>query len=104
MAHFDNVKRPAFQLNSIVLRWHGRDGGLGNLAREQLVPHGLAHRHIAVHLFDRADGGDDLSVELVDEHACGEPMVAVSMGDEDVGELPVAGPDPLDYSLRLLAG
>src|ERR1700757_3820621 len=103
MADFDDIEWPSFQLDSVVLRWHGGDLGFGDLAGEQPVPHGVSHGDISVHLIDGAGSGDDLSVETVGEHARGEPVVAVSMGDENVSEVLVAGLHPLAHSVRLLA-
>jgi hypothetical protein len=101
VADFDNVEWVAFQLYAIVLRGHGGDVGLGDLAREELVPQCFPHRHIGVHLLDGAGGGDDLGAEPVGEHACGEPMITVSMGNEDMGEVLVAGLDLVAHGSAL---
>jgi hypothetical protein len=57
-----------------------------------------------VHLLDGAGCGDDAGAEPVGEQVGGEPMVTVSMRDEDMGEVLVAGVHPVTHGPCLLAG
>ena len=72
--------------------------------RVQLVPQQRARRHAAVHLRDRARGGDDTRPEPFGQQPGGEPVIAVAVGDEDVGEVPALGGDPVAERARLVFG
>src|ERR1700745_3486740 len=104
MADFNDVEQVPFQLDSVVFRNCRGDSGLGDLARKELVPNKLAHRHIAVHLVDSAGGGNDFGTESVGERAGREPVVAVSVGDEDVGEVLAARLYPVPDGAALVKG
>ena len=52
-----------------------------------LVPEQRPRGDVAVHLRDRAGAGDDAGPEPLRQQPGGEPVVAVAVGDEDVGQV-----------------
>jgi hypothetical protein len=67
-----------------------------------LVPEQRAHRDVAAHLGDRPGACDDARPEPFGQYPGGEPVVAVTVGDEDVGQVLALLSDPVPERPRLV--
>ena len=76
--------------------------GDGGMPCVHLVPEQRPRGDAAVHLRDRSRGGDDTSPEPFCQQPGGEPVIAVAVGDEDVGQVPALGGDPVAERTRLI--
>ena len=54
---------------------------------------------LRLHLRDRARRGDDARAEPLGEQSGGEPVIAVAVGDEDVGQVPTLARRPSRQAL-----
>jgi hypothetical protein len=54
-----------------------------------------------VHLRDRSSGGDDTGPEPLCHQSRSEPVVAMAVRDEDVGQVPIFFGDPVAAAARL---
>ena len=98
----DDDEVVAFEREPVVRHRHrghrgGRDAGV------DLVPDERPRSDVAVHLRDRALGRDDACAEPLRQQAGVEPVVAVAVGDEDVGQVAVLARDPVAERPRLVA-
>src|SRR5262249_23801029 len=76
--------------------------GWRDLSREQLVPQCLAECAVAVHLLDGSGRGNHLGPEALGQDTRGEPVVAVSVSDEDVRQVLSAALHPAANGLGLV--
>jgi len=83
----------AFEGEPVVLHSHCGHRGVWN-ARVDLVPDERPGSDVPVHLLDRALGSYDACPEPLCQQVSVEPVVAVAVGDEDVGQVAVLARDP----------
>jgi hypothetical protein len=83
----------------------GGDGRVRDLSGQDAVPESRARPGGAVHLLDGGRRCHHLGAgEPFGDARSAEPVVAVRVGGEDVGQLPAAGPHPLRDDVRLGGG
>ena len=72
------------------------------MSRVHLVPEQRPRGDVGVHLRDRSRRGDDACPEALGQQPGGEPVIAVAVGDEDVGEVAALRGDPVAEHTRLV--
>src|SRR5262249_11269142 len=91
----------SFEREAVVRDRHRRDGRWRD-PWVHLVPKKRTPGDGGLHLRDRARGGDDAGPESFCQQSGGEPVIAVAVGDEDVGQLPMLAGDPVAERSRLI--
>lgn len=103
-ADLDDRQVVAFKGEAVARDRHRGDrrGRDARVHLVHLVPEERPRGEVRVHLRDRAGRGDDAGPEPFGQKSGGEPVIAVSVGDEDVSEVPAPGGDPVAEHARLI--
>ena len=101
VADLDDHEVVPFEREAVVRHRHRGDRRRRD-ARVHLVPEQRPPSDVGVHLRDRPRRGDDACPEPFGQQPGGEPVIAVAVGDEDVGEVPALAGDPVAERARLI--
>ena len=100
-AGLDDHEVVALEREPVVGHRHGRDRRRRD-PRIDLVPQHRSRGDAGVHLGDRPRRGDDARPEPLGQHPGGEPVIAMAVGDEDVGDVAPLRGDPVADQVRLV--